>query len=234
MSFDDEEYEADRDEDGEPSPWPRRDFLKPVALLAAFAVLAYTGFCFLNVWWRANNDDSPTRADALLVLGAAQYDGRPSPVFAARLDHALELYRAGVAKQIYVTGGGQPGDRFTEATAGANYLIERGVPDSAIVRETTSRDSYESLAASARILSERGQQKVVMVTDPFHAARVDAIAHELGLEASTSPTRTSPIKGGEEWRRMLGETARMGAGQILGFRRIARNGSIGSMFSGEL
>lgn len=208
--------------------------MRPVALLALFCGVAYVGLTFLNVWWRARHDDSRARADAIVVLGAAQYDGRPSKVFAARLDHALALYRKGAAPQIYVTGGSQPGDRFTEATAGANYLIARGVPDSAIVRETTSRDSYESLAASARILRESGKRSVVLVTDPFHAARVEATADELGLDASVSPTRTSPIRGGEELKRMVGETARVGLGRIVGFRRIARSGTIGSLIGGDL
>ena len=90
-------------------------------------------------------------SDAIVVLGAAQYDGRPSPVLAARLDHALELYDDGVAPMIVVTGGRQPGDRFTEATASATYLHEHGVPDAAILRETTGRSSWESLAAAGAV-----------------------------------------------------------------------------------
>jgi len=195
----------------------------------AFVVVALLGayLCgtFLSVWWRANHDDARP-SDAIVVLGAAQYDGTPSPVFAARLDHAADLWKEGIAPIIVVTGGQAEGDRFTEATAGANYLHDRGVPDDAILRETTSRSSWESLAATARILDERGLTDVVLVTDPFHAERVRAIAADLGLNAVTSPTRTSPIEGGEEWKRMAEETLRVAVGRIVGFRRIARDGTL--------
>lgn len=195
-------------------------------------VATYFFGTFLAVWWRANHDDARP-SDAIVVLGAAQYDGTPSAVFAARLDHAAELWKAGIAPMIVVTGGQAEGDRFSEATAGANYLHQLGVPDDAILRETTSRSSWESLAATATILDERGLTDVVLVTDPFHAERVRAIASDLGLNAVTSPTRTSPITGKEEWRRMLEETLRVAVGRIVGFRRIARDGSLTDVFFNE-
>ena len=118
--------------------------------LALFAfVFVYLAVTFVQVW-RAARRDEARRSDAIIVLGAAQYDGRPSPVLAARLDHAIDLYRDDIAPVIVVTGGRQAGDRFTEATAGATYLHEHGVPDNAILRETTGRSSWESLEASAR------------------------------------------------------------------------------------
>jgi uncharacterized SAM-binding protein YcdF (DUF218 family) len=133
--------------------------------------------------------------DAIVVLGAAQYDGRPSPVLAARLDHALRLWAEGLSPRIVVTGGKRPGDRFTEAQASAEYLMDRGVPDEVILREVQGATSWESLAASARILRERGLGSVVLVSDPYHAKRIAGIASELGLTAFTSPTRTSPETG---------------------------------------
>ncbi len=121
-----------------------------------------------------------------------------------------------------MTGGKQTGDAFTEATSGANYLHDKGVPDAAILRETTSHTSWESLAAAARVLQDRGEKQVVLVSDPFHALRIRAIANELGLDAVTSPTRTSPISGLDEWRRFMAEAVRVAAGRIVGFGRLAR------------
>ncbi len=121
-----------------------------------------------------------------------------------------------------MTGGKAEGDRFTESAASANYLHTRGVPDEAILREVQGRTSWQSLAASARFLKERGIREVVLVSDPFHAARIDGIAGELGLEAATSPTRTSPIQGLSEFRHMLTETAQVGVARVIGFRRLVR------------
>jgi uncharacterized SAM-binding protein YcdF (DUF218 family) len=186
---------------------------------------------FISVW-RAARNDGARPSDAIVVLGAAQYDGVPSPVLTARLDHALELYEEGVAPVIVVTGGRREGDRFTEATAGATYLHDQGVPDDAILRETTGRSSWESLAASARFLEDKGMTRVVLVSDPYHAARIDAIASEVGLDAVTSPTRTSPIKGAEEWRRFGNETLRVAAGRIFGFRRLDKGREVRDLVRG--
>jgi uncharacterized SAM-binding protein YcdF (DUF218 family) len=192
-----------------------------VRALAAFVAVSvlYFGATFVQVW-RAARSDHAHPADAIVVLGAAQYDGVPSPVLASRLDHALELYVAGIAPVIVVTGGRADGDRFTEATAGATYLHDRGVPDESILRETTGRSTWESIAATARFLDARGLDDVVLVTDPFHAARVDEVAEEVGLNASTSPVADSPIRGAAEWRRMVAETAYIGIGRIIGYRRL--------------
>jgi uncharacterized SAM-binding protein YcdF (DUF218 family) len=189
-----------------------------VVLLAAVLYYVVT---FVQVWWAARHDDT-RRSEAIVVLGAAQFNGRPSAVFRARLDHAADLYRERVAPTIVVTGGKQIGDQFTEATSGATYLHGKGVPDAAILRETTSRSSWESLAAAARVLQDRGETKVVLVSDPFHSLRIRSIANELGLDAVTSPTRDSPISGFEEWRRFLTEALRVAAGRIVGFGRLAR------------
>jgi uncharacterized SAM-binding protein YcdF (DUF218 family) len=193
-----------------------------VALGVVVAVLVgYYVVTVIQVWRAARADDARP-SDAIIVLGAAQYDGAPSPAFAARLDHAADLFDRGVAPLVVVTGGKQPGDRFTEATAGADYLIARGVPDSAILRETTSRNSWESLRASARFLFPRGVERVVLVSDPFHSLRIRLTAEEIGFDAVTSPTRTSPIRGAAEWRRFLGEGARVALGRIFGFGRATR------------
>ena len=114
--------------------------------------------------------------EAIVVLGAAQYDGEPSPALANRLDHAAQLYRDGIAPLIVVTGGRQEGDRFTEAEASANYLAALGVPGDAIERETTGHNSWESLASAARFLQEDGINDVVLVSDGYHAMRIAGIA----------------------------------------------------------
>lgn len=189
-------------------------------LVAAFVVVvaAYLGITFVLVY-RASDHDGVRHADAIVVLGAAQYDGRPSPVLKRRLDHALELYEAGYAPMVVVTGGRQEGDRFTEATAGYNYLRDRGVADEALLKEVQGKSSYESLAASARLLVERGFDDVVLVTDGYHAFRVRAIAEDLGLHAAVSPAGGS---GGREMGKILRETAAVSVGRIIGWDRLFR------------
>jgi vancomycin permeability regulator SanA len=187
-------------------------------LLFGLAVL-YVGVTFAQVWWASRQDDRPV-ADAIVVMGAAQYDGRPSNVLAARLDHAHELWLDGVAPVIVVTGGSRPGDRFTEAAAGASYLHDLGVPDAAIRREVSGRSSWESLAAVSRFLTEVGSTEVVLVSDPFHAMRIASIAEEVGLDAAVSPTADSPIDGADELRNMVRETAGVAVGRLVGFRRL--------------
>lgn len=194
-------------------------------------VVGYFAVTFVQVWWAGRHDEAHP-AEAIVVLGAAQYNGRPSPVLAARLDHAADLYEQGVAPVVVVTGGRAEGDRFTESSASANYLHTKGVPDDAILRENQGRNSWQSLAASARFLKQRGIHDVVLVSDPFHAARITGIAEELGLEAATSPTRTSPIEGVEELRHLLTETAQVGLGRIIGFRRMVRAGEVGREVGG--
>jgi uncharacterized SAM-binding protein YcdF (DUF218 family) len=166
-------------------------------------VVAYVGVTFVLVY-RASGHDGVRQADAIVVLGAAQYDGRPSPVLQRRLDHALALYEAGYAPKVVVTGGRREGDRYTEATAGYNYLRARGVADEAVLKEVQGKSSYESLAATARLLVERGLDDVVLVTDGYHAFRVRAIAEDLGLRAAVSPAGSD---GGRELSKIVRETA---------------------------
>ena len=201
-------------------------------LLAVFAIVfVYLAVTFVQVWLAARRDGARP-SDAIIVLGAAQYDGRPSPDLAARLDHAADLYRRGIAPVVVVTGGKQPGDRFTEAGASANYLHSHGVPESAILRETTGRTSWQSLAAAARFLKDRRLTNVVLVSDPYHSARIEGIAGELGLHAVTSPTRTSPIKGLAEWRRFGTETVRVAAGRLFGYGRLDRHRGVEKLVPG--
>jgi uncharacterized SAM-binding protein YcdF (DUF218 family) len=149
------------------------------------------------------------------VLGAAQYDCQPSPVLRQRLDHAHELYLDGVAPTIVVTGGKQQGDRCTEAEAGANHLRQAGVSDDDLLLEVQGRNSWESLAATSLILHERDLTRVVLVTDGYHALRVRAIADQLGLDASVSPSH----RGGS-FTELVNETGAVAIGRIVGFDRL--------------
>jgi len=194
-------------------------------------VFVYLSVTFVQVWMASRRDEARP-SDAIIVLGAAEYDGRPSPVLAARLDHAIDLYRDGIAPMIVVTGGRVPGDRFTEAGVSADYLHKHAVPDTAILRETTGRTSWESLEAAARFLEKGDMRRVVLVSDPYHSARIKAIAHEVGLDAVTSPTRTSPIKGMSAFKRLLGETVRVAAGRLFGYARLDRHRSVVKLVPG--
>ena len=194
-------------------------------------LFAYLTVTFVQVWLASRRDDARP-SQAIIVLGAAQYAGRPTPVLAARLDHAIDLYRKRIAPVVVVTGGREPGDPYTEAGVGADYLHEHGIEDRAILRETTGRTSWESLEAAARFLKSRGMVHVVLVSDPYHSARISAIAHDVGLDAVTSPTRTSPIKGFGAWKRMFGETLRVAAGRVFGYARLDRHRRITKLVPG--
>lgn len=196
-----------------------RLILRTAGVLMALT-LVYVAVTFVQVY-RASRHDGATPADAIIVLGAAQYNGRPSPVLMDRLDHALALYRIELAPRIVLTGGRQEGDRYTEATAGYNYLREQGIPDEALLKEVDGTSTWESLAASARFLIERGLTEVVLVTDGYHALRVGAIADDLGLDASVSPSDSRLSRLGE-LRQLVRETAAVSIGRIIGYERLFR------------
>jgi uncharacterized SAM-binding protein YcdF (DUF218 family) len=156
------------------------------------AVLAVTG---ARVWYVGRQDSHP-HSDVILVLGAAQFDGRPSATLRARLDHAKALFDAGVAARIVTVGGKQPADRFTEAQAGVAYLKDRGVPAADLFHVDEGSDTLLSLRAADGLLRSHGWRRVVLVTDPPHSLRSRTMARDLGLLASTSPTRTGPGNAG--------------------------------------
>ena len=143
--------------------------------------------------WRQGSSDEQRPADAIVVLGAAQYDGRPSPVFEARLEHAVALWRSGIADSFVVTGGKLAGDRTTEAAVARAYAIKHGVPASRIFGEDEAANTLDSLGAVADELHARGMRSAVFVSDPTHMLRVLRIAGDLGIDAYGSPTRTSPV-----------------------------------------
>ncbi len=159
------------------------------ALLAA--LLVYTAAFVLVLVVSQLDERRP--ADAIVVLGAAQYNGRPSPVLRARLDHALALYQDGLAPAILVTGGIGRGDSQSEAEVGRRYLIGHQVPDSAVIAQPQGRSTEASMTAVAAWLASRRQRSALLVSDPFHMLRLRLEARRTGLEAYTSPTETSPI-----------------------------------------
>lgn len=163
---------------------------RAVALLLA-AVLVVLAVVAGRVWWFARQDDRGA-ADVLVVLGAAQFDGRPSAVFEARLRHAQSLYLDGVAPVVITTGGGQPGDRTTEADAGAHWLTDHGLPGEAVVAVPEGGSTLASLQAVGVRAQEQSWQTAVLVTDPWHALRTESMATDLGLDATSSPTRQGP------------------------------------------
>jgi uncharacterized SAM-binding protein YcdF (DUF218 family) len=189
---------------------------------AAFAALfLYVGVTFAQVWIASRQDDTQP-AEAIIVLGTAQYNGVPSAALAARLDHAKDLFDRGLAPLIVVTGGNQPGDLFTEAEASANYLQDRGVPGDKIERETTSTNSYDELAATARFLRQRGITEVLLVSDPFHSYRIADIAGSLGLKVHVSPTPSSVFRGFDTLKALVRETIAVAGGRIVGYDRLDR------------
>jgi uncharacterized SAM-binding protein YcdF (DUF218 family) len=167
-----------------------RDLAK-IALAGLAGALIVAGYTTWRIWDQGGRDESRV-ADAIVVLGAAQYNGVPSPIFEARLAHAVDLYHGGIAPVLVVTGGKLPADRTTEAAAARSYALANGVPDGAILVEDQGRTTLESLRSVAEMLEERGLASAVFVSDRTHMLRVLKIARSEGIEAFGSPTTTSP------------------------------------------
>lgn len=161
-----------------------------VAGAVVVGVLMVAGIVVRTLQTGHADDAGPV--DAVVVLGAAQYNGTPSPVYRARLDHALELYRAGVAPRVVTIGGGQPGDRTTEGATGREYLLEQGVPTSDLIAVGTGSDTLASLRATAGVLEQNDWHSVVLVTDPAHAHRAALMAADQGLRVGTSSVTEGP------------------------------------------
>ena len=187
---------------------------------ASVAVVLFYFLLSLFQVWNTGRSDDRQPVDAIVVLGAAQYDGRPSPQFQARLDHALKLWKLDLASYIVVTGGKQVGDRFTEAAAARKFFETEGVLDNLIFEENLGKTTYASLLAVSRVASERKIERVLIVSDPFHQLRAKLIAQEVGLDAITSATRSSVIRGGDAFQRNLQEAAGVAVGRIVGFQRV--------------
>lgn len=185
--------------------------------LGLLAVLAlYLSVTFAQVWWAARQDNTAA-ASAVIVMGAAQWNGSPSPVLRGRLDHAADLYKSGAAPVVIVAGGKQSGDRETQGLVSFEYLRAKGIPESAIKIEVEGTNSYEELSSSAFIMRQAGMApRAIIVTDPYHAYRSAAIADEVGLAAHVSPTKGRSTLGD-----YVRETGAVAIGRIIGYRRLA-------------
>jgi uncharacterized SAM-binding protein YcdF (DUF218 family) len=175
-----------------------------ILVLTAFTLWAISAAAVLI--WSSRDEARP--AQAIVVLGAAQYAGKPSPVLRARLDHALDLWNRHLASLLILTGGTGAGDTTSEAAVGRNYVRKHGVPDSAILVENAGRTTSESMRAVAAMLEVRGLQSALLVSDPFHMLRLRILARRFGFTPYTSPTRTSPISPNREarWKYMFSES----------------------------
>ena len=203
-------------------------FARVVGLLLSIS-LVYGCVNVAQVWWVGRSDQARA-VEAIVVLGVAQYDGRPSPQLQARLDHALALWQEDLSPLVITTGGNQPGDRFTEAETSANYLIEGSidgslvvaVPAESIVQENSGSTTRESLIAVRDIMQSRGLHSILIVTDPYHSLRSRLIAQDLGLVAYISPTRTSPLRGASAVSRHVREALGVAVAHLIGFANLER------------
>jgi uncharacterized SAM-binding protein YcdF (DUF218 family) len=162
-----------------------------LATVAGIAVVA--AFASYRIWAVGQRDESGQQVDAVVVLGAAQYDGRPSPIFEARLDHAVSLVLNGIAPYLVVTGGRAPGDRLSEADVARQYALDQGVPQENILAEGTGTDTLTSLRNVKQVFDRQGFRRGLFVSDRTHMLRVLLMADDLGMEAYGSPTRSSPV-----------------------------------------
>ncbi len=184
-------------------------------MLASLVLAAFGVMRLLQVGER---DDRHHVVDAIVVLGAAQYDGRPSPVFRARLDHAVELYLNGTAPVLVVTGGRAEGDRVSEADVARAYAVRSGVPEAAILSEGTGHDTLSSLRNATAVMRDHGLGRALFVSDRTHMLRVLRIATDLGVTAYGSPARNSPVDLDDRARTeaILRELAALSVYLILG------------------
>jgi uncharacterized SAM-binding protein YcdF (DUF218 family) len=184
-----------------PAPAPTRTHSRPRAALtwaprvvvgALVVGLLLVGGTAFRVW-ELGRVDERTPTDVILVLGAAQYDGRPSPVLEARLQHALTLYQEGVAPTVVTVGGAAKGDQFSEAEAGDRWLTEHGVPNRDVLPVDEGKDTLGSFEAVGSVAKARGWSSAVIVSDPWHSLRSRTMARDVGLDATTSPTKSGPV-----------------------------------------
>jgi len=192
--------------------------VRRVLLIVLAIIIAYPAFLAFRIWQQSRVDEV-RRADAIVVLGAAQYDGEPSPVFQARLDQAEYLFSEDLAPRVVVTGGKQEGDRFSESEVGRNYLVTQGVPDEVILSEGEGTTTLESLTNVHDMAADHDIDTVLLVSDPLHSERIKAIATDLGFdEAYASWTSYTRLNRSRETKlnELLHEVAALAAYEVLG------------------
>ncbi len=195
----------------------KRSILRVLAGYALLCgVIAWVASVAAVVVW--GERDTAGKADAIVVLGAAQYAGRPSPVLKARLDHAVSLWKRGLAPRMVLTGGRGTGDTISEAAVGRRYVMRAGVAESAILLENEGRTTAASIEAVAGIMQEEHLGRAILVSDPFHMLRLQILARRFGVASVTSPTRTSPISANrlEAFAYIMSESVKVPATIALG------------------
>jgi uncharacterized SAM-binding protein YcdF (DUF218 family) len=163
-------------------------------VLGVIAVGALYGWALYRDIRNLAIEDHAHAADAIVILGAAQYNGRPSPVLKARLDHALELYNRGYVHAVITTGGYGPDPNFSEAHVSTEYLMQQGVDAESIITEQGSGTTRDSIRAAVALLQSKGWNSALVVSDGFHMFRVKRMFEDAGVEAYTSPAPDSPIE----------------------------------------
>jgi vancomycin permeability regulator SanA len=186
-----------------------------VGLVLVGLAVVYVAITFVQVGL-ASRTDQAEATDVIVVLGAAQYDGQPSPVLQARLDHSLDLWERDLASAVVVTGGNQEGDRFTEAFSGYEYLKSAGVPEEALFLEVDGSNTYQQLSATALIMSDNGFESALLVSDAYHSKRLQGIAAEVGI----SEVKLSPAPDSNALSGLVRETAAVSVGRLIGYRRL--------------
>ncbi len=186
----------------------RRIFWRIIASIFIGVIVFWAAWMGAVLIWSSIDQARP--AESIVVLGAAQYDGRPSPVLRARLDHAVGLWNRGMGKVLIMTGGRGQGDTTSEAAVSRAYARRQGVPDGVILLESDGRTTRESMLAVSRMLDNRPAKTAILVSDPFHMLRLSILGRRFGLIPYTSPTRTSPISPNREerWRYILSESVK--------------------------
>lgn len=165
-----------------------------VALAAILALMILIPLGFMAAIYAEARGDETRHVDAIVILGAAQFNGRPTDVFSARLQRGLDLYEAGYAPWIIVTGGKQDTDLYTEADAAETWLMDRGVPQDAILKETVGRDTWQNLQGAKAAGDPHNVKSILIVSDGFHLFRAERMANAIGFESYTSPAIDSPIR----------------------------------------
>ena len=169
--------------------------------------------------WLTSRESDPQKSQAIIIMGAAQYNGVPSPDLLARLQDADGLYRAHLAPLIVATGAKEPGDHYTEAESEARWLVQNGVPAGSIV-QVGGRTTWENLTQASAVLEKRGLRRVLIATDGFHEDRCLAISTELGLDPKPAPATNSPIRGWSTFPYFMKETAAVAIGRIIGYSHL--------------
>ena len=196
-----------------------RAFVRSALVLTfgtCIALVSYVGIAAVSVTWAGTHSETEV-VDAIVVMGAAQYDGVPSPLLASRLQHALDLWKQKQAPLIAVTGGKRPGDRFTEGDTSRRWLTDRGVPSTGIVVESSGRSTWESIKNLAPLLTQANVHSVVVVSSSWHVQRTALSLEELGFRAHSSASPDGVLSGSSEKSKLIREIAGVSLGRIIGF-----------------